>query len=75
MKEDLLEKYVLVKGGLGEINHEQKKLLIGLREHGTGFEGIIDVENIGKLSKDLLTVPVSLDEIIIYMNKGENLHE
>lgn len=75
LKEDLLEKYVLVKGGLQEINSEQKKLMIGLREHGTGFEGMAEAASIGRLPKDLLVEPITLDEIIIYMNKGAKLHE
>jgi ABC-2 type transport system ATP-binding protein len=74
-KESLLEKYVLVKGGLSEISSQQKKLLIGLREHGTGFEGMAEAENIGKLSKNLLAEPITLDENIIYMNKGVKPHE
>ena len=75
LKEDILEKYVSVKGGLHEISAEDKKLIIGLREYPTGFEGIAETENIRNLSKDLLIEPITLDEIIIYMNKEENLHE
>ena len=74
-KENLLESYVLIKGGLNEISAEQKKLIIGLREHGTGFEGMTEVNNLSKLPKDLLVEPITLDEIIIYMNKGVNSHE
>jgi ABC-2 type transport system ATP-binding protein len=69
-KEELLEKYISVKGGRDEINAEQKKLIIGLREHSTGFEGIAESNNIGRLPKGLLIEPVTIDEIIIYMNKG-----
>lgn len=74
-KETLLESYALVKGGLNEISAEQKKLIIGLREHGTGFEGMAEVKCLSKLPKNLLTEPITLDEIIIYMNKGAKLHE
>ena len=74
-KENLIEKYVLVKGDLRRMNLEQKKLVIGLREHSTGFEGIAESSSIGRLPKDLLIEPVTLDEIIIYMNKGVRLHE
>lgn len=73
-KENLLEKYVLVKGGLHEISAEQKKLIVGLREHGTGFEGMAETANIGRLPKSLLIESITLDEIIIYMNKGAKLH-
>jgi len=74
-KENLLEKYVLVKGGQREINSEQRKLIIGLREYGTGFEGIAEAKSIVRFPKNLLIEPVTLDEIIIYMNKGAKLHE
>ncbi|MFT4143833.1 MAG: ABC transporter ATP-binding protein [Mobilitalea sp.] len=74
-KEDLLEKYVLVKGGLREISAEQKRLIIGLREHNTGFEGMTETANRNRLPKTLLFEPITLDEIIIYMNKGVKLYE
>ena len=75
LKENLFEKYVMVKGGLGDISAEQKKGIIGLREHGTGFEGLAELEKLSILPKNLLTVPVTLDEIIIFFNKGAELHE
>ena len=75
LKETLLEKYVMIKGGLSDISAEQKKRIIGLREHATGFEGLAELINLGRLPKNLLTVPVTLDEIIIFFNKGAELHE
>ncbi|MCL2056116.1 MAG: ABC transporter ATP-binding protein [Oscillospiraceae bacterium] len=74
-KDDLLEKYARVTGGLSDINTEQKKLVIGYREHGTGSEGMVETANIGKLPKDILTEEISLDEIIIFMNKGAKINE
>ena len=74
-KDELLEKYVRVTGGLGELNAEQKKLVIGCREHGTGFEGMTETANLGKLPSGVLTEEISLDEIIIFMNKGAGIHE
>jgi ABC-2 type transport system ATP-binding protein len=74
-KDALLEKYVRVTGGLREISVEQKKLVIGYREHGTGFEGMVDAVSVGKLPRGLLTEPISLDEIIIFMNKGAKINE
>ena len=74
-KEELMEKYVMVKGGPGEIDDGHKGLIIGLREHGTGFEGMIETADIGKLPKTLLFERASLDEIIIHINNGEKLHD
>lgn len=74
-KDDCLEKYARVTGGLSDISAEQKKLIIGYREHKTGFEGMIGVSNSPKLSNNVLTEPISLDEIIIFMNKGGSIDE
>jgi ABC-2 type transport system ATP-binding protein len=74
-KDELLEKYTLVKGGLNEITAEQKKHIIGLREHGTGFEGMIETADIRKYPNSLMFEEITLDEIIVFMNKGAKLHE
>ena len=57
------------------MDEEQKKLVIGYREHRNGFEGMVEVVNIGKLSGDVLTEEINLDEVIIFMNKGAAIHE
>lgn len=74
-KDDLLGKYARVTGGLGELSVEQRKLIIGYREHGTGFEGMAEAANLGKLPKAVLAEELGLEEIIIYTNKGVAIHE
>ena len=74
-KDALLEKYVRVAGGLSDINEEQKKLVTGYREHGTGFEGMVETADVGKLPKNVLTEEISLDEIIIFISKGVKTYE
>lgn len=69
LKDTLLESYVLAKGGLDDITAEQKRLLIGLREHSAGFEGLVQTADIGKFSPDVLFDPVTLEEIMVFMNK------
>jgi len=69
LKDTLIESYVIVKGGLSDITNEQKKFITGCREHSTGFEGMIKTDDIGKFSKDITAEPVTLEEIIVYMNK------
>jgi ABC-2 type transport system ATP-binding protein len=74
-KDALLEKYARVTGGLGEISEEQKNLVIGYREHGTGFEGLIETANVAKLPHGVLSEDATLDEIIIFMNKEAKINE
>jgi ABC-2 type transport system ATP-binding protein len=68
-KEALLEKYTRVAGGPGELTAEQKRLVVGRREHETGFEGMAETVSIGKLPGNVLTEKISLDEIVIFMNR------
>lgn len=74
-KEGLVEKYVSVKGGPGDLSCEQDNKIIGLRRHDTGFEGMIEVLNKRNLPDSLLFEPITLDEIIIYMNRKGRINE
>ncbi len=70
-KDYLLEKYQLIKGAVSLINEEDKKNIIGYREYNTGFDGLIEKEKIKTFNKKgFVFDAVSLDEIIIRMNKG-----
>jgi ABC-2 type transport system ATP-binding protein len=74
-KDALLEKYRRVTGGPGELAAAHKKLILGLREYSTGFEGMTETALAGQLPPGLLTENISLDEIIIFMNKEVKFHE
>jgi ABC-2 type transport system ATP-binding protein len=69
-KDEILEKYARVSGGIGGLSAEQQKLVIGYRAFGTGFEGMVEAENIGKLPRDVLVEGISLDELIIFYGQG-----
>jgi len=71
----LLEKYARITGGPCELSGAQKRLIIGYREHSTGFEGMIETADIRKLPSGILSEEISLDEIIIFMNQGVKIHE
>jgi len=69
-KDNLLEKYVVVKGGLGTLSSEQKGLIIGYQERKTHFEGITDKVNLKNLPNSLQSDPCSLDALVVAFNKG-----
>jgi len=71
-KDNLMEKYVIVKGGLGTINEEQKKLMIGYQECKVNFDGMILRENLSSLPNELITEPVSMDDLVVRFNRGGN---
>jgi len=68
-KDNLLEKYVVVKGGAGALNPEQKKLLVGYQETKVNFDGITDRANLHELPKSVVTEPCTLDELVVRFNK------
>jgi len=67
---NLLRKYVRVSGGLHDLTTGQRPLIIGYRDYGIGFEGMAEAASIDKLPKGILIESISMDEIIIYMNRG-----
>ncbi len=72
-KDLLLESYCIVKGGKYDINPEQKKMIMGLREHRAGFEGLIGTDKSGKMGNKVLIEKCTMDDIIVFMNKGRAL--
>ena len=74
-RDDLLEKYVRVTGGLDDISKTQRGKIIGYRKHGAGFEGLLERANAADMPKTVLTEAVTLEEIIVFMNKGAVFNE
>lgn len=69
-KDNLLERHIIVKGGLGILSESQKKLIIGYREYNVGFEGIIDKKALNGFPRQLITERCNLDEIVVSFNVG-----
>lgn len=73
LKDELLEKYCIIRGGEDDLLKIDRNILIGCRKHYGGFEAMIDIESIGGLPSGVVTEKVTLDDIMIFMNrKGEN---
>ena len=72
LKDELTEKYCLIKGGKSDLPNEKRKNIIGLREHVGGFEGMIEVSEIGGFPSGVITEPVSLDDIMININRNNS---
>ena len=70
-KDDILDQYVLIKGGLDDLEIIDSSTLIGTKKNSLSFEAIIDKEDINNVV-DLIIEPVSLEQLIIFFNRGEN---
>ncbi|MCL2847145.1 MAG: ABC transporter ATP-binding protein [Firmicutes bacterium] len=69
-KDNLLEKYVVVKGGLGTLSDSLKSTIIGYTETRVNFEGIIEKSKLSSLGSGVVAEPATMDELVVYFNKG-----
>lgn len=67
--EELLQKYVIIKGAPNQMTDDLKNHILGIRQTNMGFEGLIDAETAGKYKdKFILDIP-TIDEIMIHINR------
>ncbi|WP_422656757.1 ABC transporter ATP-binding protein [Paenibacillus sp. EC2-1] len=75
-KEDLLEKYAIVKGDLQLLDSDIRKKFIGIKETSVGFEGLVDNRQEAELlfsSYAILDQP-SLEDIMYFTTKGGGVY-
>ncbi|MDR3084789.1 MAG: ABC transporter ATP-binding protein [Christensenellaceae bacterium] len=73
-KEELLGGYRRVTGGVKALSRALRAQIIGLREHGVGFEGLIPSGAAKDLGGELLAEPASLEEIFVFLGRGKQGH-
>lgn len=69
-KDEALSDYRIVRGSPAELSAELKGKLIGLRENGMGFEGLLKSEDAGILPPGAVAENPTLDEIVVYHTMG-----
>lgn len=69
LKDDLIEKYCLIRGGIGDLPQPKREQVLGLREHPSGFDGMIKAKDIVGFPASVITETVSLDDIMVRMSK------
>lgn len=70
LKEELLERYMLIRGSREEMNRAPKGLLIGVREYASGFEALVQTESLVKLPRGISTEKASIEELIVFLERG-----
>lgn len=72
-KEELMDKFILIKGGKSSLNDKLRKELVGCKESSLGFEALCKkqawIEELNQ--KEFLLERPSLEEIMLYMIRGE----
>lgn len=70
-KDEILENYGVVKGGIELLKNPMTKSIIGINKNSYGFEGLTsDVENIRyKLGEEVILEKATLEDIMFYTSK------
>jgi ABC-2 type transport system ATP-binding protein len=74
-KDDLMERFLIVKGGLEDLTEVLREKIIGLTSKSTGFSGLILASETKCLSKEIVTEAPSIDDLLVYISKGERNYE
>lgn len=69
LKDDLIDKYCIVRGGIEDLPKDKRQAVIGLREHVGGFEAMMELSEVGGMPSSIISEPVTLDDIMIYINR------
>ncbi|ACO83416.1 ABC transporter ATP-binding protein [Clostridium botulinum] len=72
-KDEIMEKYNLVKGGLDFLNEETKKYFVGINKNSFGFEGLTTSANIIReitQKGEIIIEKPSLEDIMVYTVRG-----
>ncbi len=71
LKDELLESFYIIKGGNNALSGGQRRKIIGLREHSTGFDGLVHAQDKDAFAGMLMEKP-SIQDIMVYISKGED---
>lgn len=71
-KDELLESYCLVKGGIEDLTIDFTNHVIGLKKYTNGFSGLLKLSDMKYVSSDMVAEKVTIDDILIYINEGED---
>ena len=67
--EELLQKYVIIKGAPNTLTDELKNNILGIRQTDVGFEGLMTAKTAKNYKETYIFDRPTIDEIMIYINK------
>ena len=70
-KDELTEKYAVLKGDKNDITVSLKEKLIGFHAYRNGFEALIETDDLAGLPDTLEYEKASIDEILVYIAKED----
>ncbi len=74
-KDDLLESFVVVKGGPDDLEEPLRARIIGLAANNAGFSGLLPASEAKHLARTIIRETPAIDEILVYISRGSRNHE
>lgn len=72
LKDELTEKYCLIRGGKDDLPSGKRQKILGFVEHPGGFEGMIDVSHVGGFPSTVIMESATLEDIMVHINREGN---
>ena len=69
-KDDILESWLLVKGGPEDLTPELEAALIGVEKHDYGFEALYPTDSAMALPPEVTAEKPTIDQIVIHILEG-----
>ncbi|MBO7395476.1 MAG: ABC transporter ATP-binding protein [Ruminococcus sp.] len=70
-KDDLHEKYLVLRGAEEDISSKLREKCIGFHAYRNGFDALISADLLGEIPPELETEKASIDEILVYIAKED----
>jgi len=74
-KDDLLERFCIIRGGPHDLTNALKEKIIGLTTNIAGFAGLLPTTELKHLAPEIVTETPTIDEILVCISKGGNHYE
>lgn len=74
-KDELLESFRIIKGGVNDLTDQLREKIIGFKQNNTGFSGLISAAEVKQLPVEIVVETPAIDEILVYISKGEGNHD
>ena len=72
-RDDLLEAWVMVRGGVADLTDDLSSRVRGLRRHSVGWEGLLPVTDLGLCGPGVVAETPSIEELLVHLTKeGKN---
>ena len=68
-REDLLETWVMVRGGVADLTDGLSSRVRGLRRHSVGWEGLLPAADLGLCGPGVVAETPSIEEMLVHLTK------